>query len=262
MVKKKHGKPRERTERRFVPRSTVNAWVIYVVGAVGALLLGAGIWGQFGNALRKIEVEPYEYAPWVLFAGAVLTGLAIWIATSTEAAIRVGVAGIAEERGQPRRMPWWRVDDVSGDATMIVVRGKDEAGTDMTIRITRRALPDALGWVLREAQNRAGDRVELADDAIAAIGKPSKDAGEIIPAPPLQVVGQRCAESDTIISYEPDARVCPKCERVYHKEHVPKRCVSCDASLADLQDEAKPDEKAPEPAPQATSSAAEDESKA
>ncbi len=230
MAKKKQGKPRERTERRFVPRATANPWVVYAIGAVGALLLGAGVWGQFGNALRKIEVDPYEYAPWLLAAGAVLAGVAIWIGTSTEAAVRVGVAGIAEERGQMRRMPWWRVEDVSGDATMIVVRGTDESGTDMSVRFTHRAMPEALPWVVHEARERAEGHVELSDDVIAAIGKRSKDAGEVVPCPPLQVVGLRCAESDTIISYEPDARVCRRCERVYHKDHVPKRC-ECGAEM-------------------------------
>jgi len=244
MAKKKH--KRERTERRFLPRSTTNPMLIYVAGAVGALLLGAGIWGQFGNALRKVEIEPYQYAPWILAAGAVLTGVAIWIGTSTEAAIRVGIAGIVEERNPPRRMPWWRVDEIAGDTTMLVVRGKDDTGADMMLRITRRALPDAIPWVLREARDRAGDRVEVSDSDVAAIGKPSKDAGEIVTAPPLQVVGQRCGESDKIISYEPDARVCPKCERVYHKDHVPKRCVSCDASLGDLKAEEPEEEEANE----------------
>jgi hypothetical protein len=248
MVKKKH-KPRERHERRFLPRSTASPLVVYIIGATGAILLGAGVWGQFGNALRKIEVEPYEYAPWVLAVGAVLTGVAIWIGTSTEAAIRVGIGGLTEERGSPKRMPWWRVEEVTGDATMLVVRGKDDTGTDMIVRITRRALPDAMAWVMREARDRAPDRVELSDDAITSIGKPSKDAGEVITAPPLQVVGQRCGESDKMISYEPDARICPKCERVYHKDHVPKRCVSCDSSLADLKapTDASDDTKTPEP---------------
>ncbi len=174
MAKKK---TRERTERRFVPRTTASPLLVYAIGAVGAVLLGAGVWGQFGSTLRKIEMEPFEYAPWLLAAGAVLAGIAIWIGTSTEAAVRVGVAGIAEERGQTRRMPWWRVEDVSGDVTMIVVRGKDSAGVDMSVRFSRRAMPTALPWVVREARDRAEDRLELSDEVIAAIGKPAKEAG-------------------------------------------------------------------------------------
>jgi hypothetical protein len=234
MAKKKHGKTRERTERRFLPRATANPRLVQGIGALGAMLLGAGVWGQFGNAIRKVEIEPLQWAPWLLAAGAVLVGVAIWIGTSTDAAVRVGIAGIAEERNETRRMPWWRVEDVSGDATMIVVRGTDEAGVDWSVRFTQKGTPGALPWVVKEARERAEERVELSDDVIAAIGKPSKDAGEVVSCPPLQVVGMRCSESDTIISYEPDARVCPRCERVYHKDHVPKRC-ECGASLADLK---------------------------
>ncbi len=146
----------------------------------------------------------------------------------------MGVAGIAEERNPTRRIPWWRVDDVSGDVENIVVHGKDENGVDTTIRVARRALPEALPWILREARERAPEQVEVADDVVKALGKPSKEAGEIVPCPPLQVVGRHCAESEKVISYEPDARICPRCERVYHKEHLPKTCV-CGASLADLK---------------------------
>jgi hypothetical protein len=237
MAKKKQGK-RERTERRFVPQATTNPMIVYVLGGIGALALGGGAWGQFGNLLRKTEIEPYQYAPWILAAGAVLVGVAIWIGTSTEAAIRVGPGGIAEERGQTRRMPWWRVDDVSGDADTLMVRGHDEAGVEMAVRLSRRAVPGAIAWVVKEARERARDKVELSEAALEAIGKASKDAGEIVPCPPLQLVGRRCAESDKIIAYEPDARVCSRCERVYHKDHVPKTC-ECGASLEALRDSVK-----------------------
>lgn len=215
----------------------MSPWIIYAIGAVGAALLGAGVWGQLGNAFRKTELDPLEYAPWLLAGGAVLVGLAIWIGTSTDAAVRVGVAGIAEERGGMRRMPWWRVEDVSGTIDFIIVRGKDEAGAEMSVRFSNRATPGAVAWVAREARDRAPEQFELGSDVVKAIGKPSKEVGEVVPCPPLQVVGRRCAESDIVISYEPDARVCPRCERVYHKDHVPKTCVGCEAPLAELKQE-------------------------
>ena len=234
MAKKKTSKPRERTERRFLPQAQVNRWVIYVVGGLGAAILGAGVFEQFGNAIRKTDVEPAEWAPWILAAGAVILGIAIWIGTSTEAAVRVGIAGIAEERNPLRRMPWWNVEDVSGTPDAITVRGKDEHGAPMSVRFTRRATPSALAWVVREAKERAPEQFEVSDEVVEQIGKPSKHAGEVVPCPPLQVVGKRCADSDKAISYEPDARVCPRCERIYHKDHVPKTCV-CGASLADVK---------------------------
>lgn len=232
--KKKSTKPRERTERRFVPRSTASPTMVYVIGAVGALALGAGVFAQFGNALRKTQIDPVSWAPWVLAAGAVIVGVAIWIGTSADAAIRVGVAGIAEERNPVLRIPWWNVEEVAGDADMVVVRGKDDHGAELMIRVTRRALPDAIPWVVREARDRAPEQFEITSAALKVIGKPSKQVGEVVPCPPLQVVGRRCADSDKVISYEPDARVCTRCERVYHKEHVPKSCV-CGHSLDELQ---------------------------
>jgi hypothetical protein len=48
------------------------------------------------------------------------------------------------------------------------------------------------------------------------------------------VVGKHCADSGTVIAYEPDARVCPRCERVYHKAHVPETC-ACGGSLEGLR---------------------------
>jgi hypothetical protein len=234
MAKKKISKPRERTERRFLPQAQANLRLVYAIGAVGAIVLGAGVFEQFGNAFRKVEVEPVEWAPWLLAAGAVVVGVAIWIGTSTEAAVRVGVAGIAEERNPMRRMPWWNVDDVSGTPDAITVRGKDEHGAPMSVRFTRRATPGALAWVIREAKERAPEEFEVPDEVVEQIGKASKHAGEVVACPPLQVVGKRCADSDKIISYEPDARVCPRCERIYHKDHVPKTCV-CGASLADVK---------------------------
>ncbi len=234
MAKKKTGKPRERTERRFVPQAATNPRLVYVLGAVGALVLGAGAWGQFGNAFRKTEIEPLEWAPWLLAAGAVLVGVAVWLGTSTAAAVRVGIAGIAEERNPMRRMPWWRVEDVSGTADVITVRGKDETGQEMVVRFTRASMPGALAWVVKEAGYRAPEEFEVPDEVVEQIGKPSKTSGEVVPCPPLQVVGKRCAESDVVISYEPDARVCPRCERFYHKDHLPKSCV-CGASLEDVQ---------------------------
>jgi hypothetical protein len=70
----------------------------------------------------------------------------------------------------------------------------------------------------------------------------------------LQVVGKRDAVSDKLISYEPDGRVCTRCERVYDKRSVPKKC-RCGASLlalrgatADDGDEGDDDDAAaPEP---------------
>lgn len=232
--KKKQG-GRARWERRFVPRSTTSPSLVYAIGAVGSVGLGAGFWGQFGSSLRKgaEALEPWAYAPWVLAAGAVVLGVAIWIGTSGATAVRVGSGGVAEERGN-KRLPWWKIEAVFWDDEAVAVRGKDDAGVEQTIRFSLKALPDAAAWLLHEASERIAEKVDLSDEQREAIGRRNKDDGEGVPATPLQLVGKHCYKSDKVIAYEPDARVCPECERIYHKTTVPKTC-ACGASLAALR---------------------------
>jgi hypothetical protein len=76
--------------------------------------------------------------------------------------------------------------------------------------------------------------VDVAEERLGDLPEPHRDAGEVLVLDPIQVVGKHCAESGTVIAYEPDARVCTRCERVYHKAHVPETC-ACGASLESLR---------------------------
>jgi hypothetical protein len=231
------GSKRDRRERRFVPQSTMNPMTVYIIGGVGTIILGAGVFGQFGNVVRKVDIEPLAAAPWILAAGAVILGVAIWLGTSAADALRVGAGGVTQERGQGRRIPWWAVEAVTGDASQVDVRGKTESGETTTISFEKRAVPGALAWVVKEARARIPDKVEIDEDDIGAIGSASKLVGEDKPAPPLQLVGKKCAKSQKTIAYEPDARVCPRCEIIYHRQHVPKTCV-CGNNLSALREKA------------------------
>ena len=66
------------------------------------------------------------------------------------------------------------------------------------------------------------------------MARASQSDGQSIVLDPVQVVGRKCMESGETILYEPDSRVCQKCERIYHKSHVPETC-ACGASLAALR---------------------------
>jgi hypothetical protein len=102
----------------------------------------------------------------------------------------------------------------------------------MTITASLGSHPQTAAWIVKEARARIPAVVDVPTDA--AIPDASADAGESFPLEPPQVVGRHCAESGRVISYEPDARVCPRCERVFHKTSVPAVC-PCGASLADLR---------------------------
>ncbi len=210
--------------------------VVYGIGVVGSLLLGAGVWGQFGNLFRKQEIESLSAAPWILAAGALVLGVAIWLGTSAADALRVGAGGVAIERGT-QRIPWWAIDKITGSASALEVRGKGENGETLSITFENRAVPGALAWVLKEARARVPDVIDLEEDDAAAIGTASKLVGEEVAAPPLQLVGKKCAKSGKTIAYEPDARVCGRCERIYHRQSVPKTC-ECGFNLQHLREKA------------------------
>ena len=224
----KQGKLRERRERRFEPHASANPSVVYLLGALGAVAMGAGTWGEFGSMVREAGPEPFKYAPYVLAMGAVLVGIAIWIGTSGEPPLRVGDGGVAVERAGVRRMPWYAVERIAWADSAVRVTGKDDLGATMTIVASLASHPQAAAWIVKEARERVPAVVQLPDDA--ALPDVRVSAGESLAMAPPQVVGKHCAASGKVIAYEPDARVCPRCGRVYHKAHVPDSC-ECGASL-------------------------------
>ena len=238
MAKKTKDKKRERTEQRFLPQSTTSPLLVNILGGLGAAAIGAGVMGQY------VRPEPVPYAVWILAGGAVLLGVAIWISSTGEAAVRVGDAGIAFEKGGVVRLPWWGIQSIAWDGAeqVLEVAGKDETGADLRFRVGTKTQPQAVAWIAREARARIPKVAELSEETLEALPAPLKDAALVIRLDPIQVVGRRCADTDKVIAYEPDARVCPRCERVYHKAHVPESC-ACGGTLAPLRK--KPAEAAP-----------------
>jgi hypothetical protein len=232
----KRDKTRARSERRFEPRASTNPMIAYALGALGALAMGAGFWAEFGASLGGEALEPLKAAPWILTAGAMAAGAAIWLGTSGEPRLRVGDAGVGVEKGQVRRMPWYAVSRIEWRGEAVRVTGSDEAGAALLIVAKCATQPQAAAWIVREARARVPGVVDVPGDA--TLPEASATAGTELTLEPPQVVGKRCAASGKAISYEPDARVCPRCERVYHKAHVPESC-ACGASLANLGAEAK-----------------------
>jgi hypothetical protein len=235
MAKKKPAKrekAKERRERRFEPRATTNPIVVYVVGGLGALAMGAGVWGQFGALLQDAGPDPFKYAPYILAAGAILVGAAIWRGTSGEPAVRVGDAGLAIERGGIKRMPWYAIEKIEWREESVRVFGKAEDGAALTIVARASSQPQAAAWIVKEARDRVSKVVDVPEDA--TLPAPVMSAGQSLALQPPQVVGKHCAATGKVIAFEPDARLCPRCERVYHKSGVPQSC-ECGASLADLQ---------------------------
>ncbi len=200
------------------------------------MAMGAGAWGQFGPLVREGGPEPFRYASYLLVAGAVLVAIALWFGTSGEPALRVGDAGIATEKGGLHRMPWYAVESILWRDGAVRASGKDDLGVATTIVASLASHPQAAAWMVKEGRQRLPGVVDVpADVTLPAV---REDAGETIALQPPQVVGKHCAASGKVIAYEPDARICGRCERVYHIAHVPESC-ACSASLLGLRPQPK-----------------------
>jgi hypothetical protein len=240
----KKEKKRARRERRFLPTSSTNHIVVYVVGALGALCLGAGIWGYwFGHFTRPEEatVTPIFV---LSTAGALLTVVAIWLGTSSEAALRVGDPGIAREKGELVRMPWYNVTNIvwESGATALVVTGRDEHDKSLTFRVPGRSHAAAAALIVKEATARVPKVIDIPDSVRDGLSADAH-AGTVIELEPMQVVGKKCSKTGKMIAYEPDARVCPRCERIYFKTAVPSKC-KCGEKLSHLRARsAEPDDE-------------------
>lgn len=238
---KKSAKRRERRERRFFPQSATNPILLRVVGGAGAVLMGAGAWGQFGSSAP----EPVKTAKWLLAAGAAVFGMAIWFGTSGDPIVMVGDGGVGVDRGLVRRIPWHGLNKLSfdGEKRALVADGVDEQGQPLVITVRLKTHAAACAWLLKEADARVETVVELTEGLKEEIAGAKDGDGQIVPLDDLQVVGKRCAESDKVIAYEPDARVCPRCELIYHKAHVPQEC-ACGENLTALRSKEKKEQSA------------------
>jgi hypothetical protein len=233
--KKKSGsKNRERVERRFMPVSTTDRRFLYLLLMGGGLLAGAGAFAYWGRDGQSVF---HEQAFYLFAAASVFVSAALWFSSGSAAAVRVGAAGVAVERGGLQRMPWYALESLSWAAGehALVLTGSDEAGAAFTFQVSAKAHPAACAWIVAEAKDRVAKVVDLADEVRSQLGSPDPYAGVKMNVP-LHVVGRRCAQTGAVITFEPDARTCIMCERVYHKHSVPEVC-ACDAQLQALRDQ-------------------------
>jgi hypothetical protein len=150
--------------------------------------------------------------------------------------LRVGDGGVGIEKGPLRRIPWHGVERIEWRGEAVRLTGKDQSGVTTTVVVPVAKHPQAAAWIVNEARERVPAVVDVPADATLPTAVSNVAGSSALE--PVQVVGMRCAATGQIISFEPDARVCPRCERVYLKTQVPATC-ACGGSLAELQAQPK-----------------------
>jgi hypothetical protein len=219
--KKKKAPKKDRTELRFVPEPMYITPVAVVLGAVGCVMLGAGVFAQW---IREV---PGDYAPYLLAIGAAALGAALWVGNIGIFPVRVGDAGVAMERGpEVSRLAWCELDKVRLERQELKLIAER-----MTFTIPVRAHPMAVSYIVQEVERRLPSLLDAPETERKQLAPYKEGEGEATPVKGLQVAGSRCAASSKLISFERDARLCPNCGQVYHHEHVPKKCTTCETEL-------------------------------
>jgi hypothetical protein len=220
-TKKKKKTKRERKERRFVPEQTYSSGAAVAGGMLGALALGAGVWGQW------ISETPHGYAPYLFGGGAIVLGAALWFGDAGAVPVRLGDAGIALERGtELTRLAWCDLETIEVSGKQLVVKGKASA-----FSIPIAAQPKAVAWILAEGTRRVPEAMNVKKSDLTGLPEPKDVDGELVALEGVQVAGRHCAATGKPIAFERDARLCPNCAQVYLKDAVPKQCVSCGRDL-------------------------------
>lgn len=206
-----------RQEHRFATSTTYIALPVALIGMLGSLLLGAGVFGLW------ILDPPLSWASYLVASGGLGLGVALWFGQPSETAVAVGDAGIAVEDGREIiRVPWHAMKSITVGSGSLQVRS---SGT--TLRFSLGANPKAAAWALSEAAQRMPGVLDVDPSVTDSLPDPQASQGLLQDVVDDQVAGERCANSKTAIRLEEDARLCDRCGQVYHRESVPEECVTC-----------------------------------
>ncbi len=212
-----------RSEQRFEPKSSTTDILSVLAFSIAAVLVGAGTYGQW---LRGEALGPHKYAPWLLASGAAVLLAAAILGPRPASPIRIGDAGIGLEKSPSE------IERIAWNAVQKIILGEKSLtfqGEGLTLAIPLKAMPEAAGKALREARERIPDKAS--DIAKSPLESLSDSTAITLSLEPAQVAGTKCKASNRLIAFERDARLCGRCGEVYHKEEVPKRCLTCDARL-------------------------------
>jgi hypothetical protein len=211
-----------RVERLFLPRPGTLARAALIVGGVGCVALGAGVYGAW------LRPEAVSGAGVFLLVGLGACALAAVLSTRHPPEVRVGALGVL--LGDPREAKRWAWCDI----TRVHVVGErlriETSGAPLELSLTEHG--PAVARLLSEAALRIGGRVDISPRVQERLPALTDTDGEIVPAGRLQIAGRKCLASGTSLTFESDAQLCDNCAALYHRQHAPAQCVSCGHALA------------------------------
>lgn len=211
-----------RFERRYEPTASPFAIATVVLFSLGAVALGAGVYGQW---LRSGDAGPHPWSLYFLIAGAVVLLAVALFGQGAARPVRVGDGGVAVERDDSNieRIAWCDVARLLVTDAAVTVQGEG-----ITISVPRNIQGAAAARIVLEAKERIPHKVDagVTVEPPPGAADPAKE-----PLDPPQIAGRTCKASGKVVSFEKDARLCGRCGELYHKTTVPDRCLTCEARL-------------------------------
>jgi hypothetical protein len=208
-------------ETRYLAEWNRPDWVVMGTSIGAGLLLGTGCYATW------LQDPAPEYGNFLLLGGLVVGAVFAFRVTSAAMAVLVGDAGVAIERGgEVSRLLWSELQSVRYEAGHLVL-----VGAQTTLRLPSQSHTRAIRAVLAEAAERLPKVLDVPAKLADELPKVSGEHPKPEPVAALQIAGKRCQVTNQILTFERDARLCPVCTSVYHREHVPAVCVTCEHPL-------------------------------
>jgi hypothetical protein len=211
-------------ERRFVTEWNRPDWVVMGASVAGGLLLGAASYTTWVATSQAADYRNF------LYLGALAAaGLFVFRITSGKTVAFVGDAGVAIEQGEDRtRLLWSEIESIRYAAGHLVL-----TGATTTLRLPSQVHTRAIRAILAEAATRLPKILDVRAKLVDELPEVPGDGPKSEAVESLQIAGKRCVVTKQILTFERDARLCPVCTSVYHRDHVPAECVTCQRPLGD-----------------------------
>jgi hypothetical protein len=209
-------------ERRYLQEVNKPDYVAFVSLLGAGLCLGAATYGHY------VMTPEAEYRSFLVLGSLVGLGLTLFRVTRNRSQVLVGDAGVAiEQNGELTRLLWWEIQSIRYRAEALVL-----VGANTSLHLSSRVHTRAIRAVLAEAAERLPNLLDVPAKLVDELPK-LNDAPQpqAEPVHSLQIAGKRCVVSQQVITVERDARLCPNCASVYHREQLPKTCVTCHREL-------------------------------
>ena len=220
--KPKKAKKRDLSERRFVASPSAKGKALLGLLFVGAVVLGAGVYARF------VSERMPSYATYLVAGGAILIAIYILIVPEDAYPLLVGDAGVGEEHGEgAKRIPWCDVTAITRDGGTLVLSTESSG----QVRVSLDQHLPAAGRILAEMDERLADHLSIDQAVRQGVPPPDDKDGEVRKVSGVQVAGRRCKASGKVLSFEDDARGCPRCGEVYHHSAVPELCLTCGGGI-------------------------------